>query len=239
MDIVFANEAVIQQIAKTGHFNEMSLVVVPKNIYVDDRVSMHTDLSVYIGEKIHIAPSIYATIYKQLTINFGMPFCESHLIRGYSEPGATYPHDIAYNILNLGEHMFHSLKHSEPTVLMETKRAKVDVKQGYSRCSCMPIGNRAIITEDLGLGKKVAEKGYDVLFLERGHIELEGFPYGFFGGSGGQIGEVIVFNGCLSNHPEGDKIRSFIADRGFKVVELNEGKLRDCGSILHFHRSED
>lgn len=239
MDIIFANEEIIHLIARTGLFDEMCLVAVPQNDHVDYRVSRHADLSVYVGEKIHVVPSLYNPIHEQVRHCYGVPFCEAYLVEGEVEPGHTYPSDIAYNILNLKAHLFHLLKHSEPTILEETKRTTVNVKQGYSRCSCMPIGNDAVITEDVGLGSIVAGYGYDVLFIEHGHIELEGFPYGFFSGSGGQIGDKIVFNGCLSSHPEGDKIRNFITARGLKIVELIDGKLKDCGSVLHFHRNED
>lgn len=239
MDIVFANEEMIHLIAKTGLFDEICLVVVPQNENVDYRVSMHADLSVYVGEKIHIVPSLYDAIHEQVRRCLGMSFCEAYLVEGVKESGQIYPSDIAYNILNLEAHLFHLLKHSEPTILEETKRTIVNVNQGYSRCSCMPIGNNAIITEDLGMGKIIAGLGYDVLIIEPGHVELEGFPNGFFGGSGGQIDDKIVLNGRLSNHPEGNKIRNFITARGLKVVELNEGKLMDCGSVLHFHRNED
>lgn len=239
MDIVFANEEIIPQLIKTGLFEELCLVVVPRNDRVDYRVAMHTDLSVYVGEKIHIVPSLYSCVHEQIRRCFGASFCETYLIKGKSEPGQIYPNDIAYNILILKGHLLHLLKHSEPTILKETKRTVVNVNQGYSRCSCMPIGNDAIITEDFGMGRIVAGLGYDVLFIEPGHVELEGFPNGFFGGSGGQIGDKVVLNGHLSNHPEGNRIRNFITARGLTVVELNEGKLKDCGSVLHFHRNED
>lgn len=239
MDVVFANGEVIDRLSKTGLFNGMCMIKVPESTTVDGRVSTHTDLSVYADEKIYCAPSVYEVLYGQLTACFGALFCEKYLIKGNVNPGKKYPEEVAYNVLKLKAHMFHRLDVTEQTILDGSSHEKIAVKQGYSRCSCMPIGDTAIITEDLGLGRVVAEKGYDVLYIERGHVVLNGYPYGFFGGVGGRIGDRIVLNGQLSRHPDGEKIKTFIRLHGFKIVELHAGQLYDCGSVLHYYRNEE
>lgn len=213
----------------------MCMIVVPDNVLVDERVATHTDLSVYVDRKIYCAPGVYGVIRQQLEACYGTEFCENRLVKGNLDPGNAYPDEVAYNVLKLRNHIFHLLNVTEQMILNDTALQKVAVKQGYSRCSCLPIGDTSIITEDLGLGRAVEEKGYDVLYVERGHVVLEGYPYGFFGGAGGRIGNTIVFNGRLSSHPEGEKINAFIRQRGFEIVELHTGRLSDCGSVLHYH----
>ena len=52
------------------------------------------------------------------------------------------------------------------------------------------------------------------------------------GGASGMIGTEIWFNGRLEDHPDADKIRRFIADRGYAVVDFPEEPLTDIGSII-------
>ena len=45
-----------------------------------------------------------------------------------------------------------------------------------------------VITEDTGIAAALSEKtDIDVLLIEKGHVKLDGYPYGFFGGCCGLI----------------------------------------------------
>ena len=64
---------------------------------------------------------------------------------------------------------------------------KIHVKQGYTRCSLLPVDDRSFITSDAGIAKTLAEHDTDVLLIHPGHIHLPGFDYGFIGGTGGGL----------------------------------------------------
>ena len=120
----------------------------------------------------------------------------------------------------------------------------VDVPQGYSRCCCLPVDDTSFITSDRGIEKALTAAGADVLLIEKGHIELPGFDYGFIGGCAGHImvpsnddscyGErqAILFNGDISSHPDYERITAFINERGIDITYFKDYQLTDIGSII-------
>jgi hypothetical protein len=64
------------------------------------------------------------------------------------------------------------------------------------------------------------------------NILLPGFPHGFFGGCCGVLEDKVFINGSLDQFPEVEKVRQYLEDLGYGIVELAEGPLVDVGSIL-------
>lgn len=73
----------------------------------------------------------------------------------------------------------------------------------------------------------------DILPVQKGHVALEGFEYGFLGGASGCIDGRVYFNGDLSAHPDFEKIREFLAERGYETVYFEGEPLTDIGSIVY------
>lgn len=152
-----------------------------------------------------------------------------------------YPGNIIYNAVCTGKYFIHNLRYTAPD-LMEHVRLRfpgiisVDVRQGYTRCSCLPVDERSFITSDRGIASALAGYDADVLLTEPGHISLPGFDYGFIGGCGGGIivsgRKTLVFNGDLSRHPDYKKIATFAEDRDIDIVFFEDCPLEDTGSIL-------
>lgn len=166
---------------------------------------------------------------------------------------AKYPGNIIYNAVCTGKYFIHNLKYTDPDLMTAAlgstkyptaKLTIVDVPQGYTRCCCLPVDDNSFITSDHGIEKELTAAGADVLLIEKGHIELPGFDYGFIGGCAGHIvvtydsGEnnasipTIVFNGDLSSHPDYEKIVAFINERGIDISYFEDYPLTDIGSIL-------
>ena len=58
----------------------------------------------------------------------------------------------------------------------------------------------------LSIYKKLTRYGIDVLLIRPGYIELPGYPYGFIGGTNGNLSkDIIVFSGSLKEHPDYEK----------------------------------
>ena len=146
------------------------------------------------------------------------------------EYGKEYPHDVLLNALPLGRHLFCNTK-AVSKELLALDFTTCHVNQGYTKCSALPLGNRALITSDASIAESAQKCGIDVLQICKGHISLKGYDYGFIGGSMGRVGDEILFNGDVSLHPDYEKIKEFIEKRGLKLRDFG-GKLRDIGSII-------
>jgi hypothetical protein len=58
----------------------------------------------------------------------------------------------------------------------------IDVKQGYTKCSVLPVSNNAFITDDISIYNQCVSFGIDVLYVGKGDVSLPGYNYGFIGG---------------------------------------------------------
>lgn len=152
------------------------------------------------------------------------------------EIGPAYPQNIKYNAVCLDGYFIHNLKYTSPALIKEVQKlglTPVDVKQGYTKCSCVVVDGHSLITADSGIIKTLKKyPDIDVLPISQGFVKLEGFRYGFLGGASGRVEDEIIFNGDLSKHPDYEAICRFIRSRGLKVKYFPEYPLTDIGSIL-------
>ena len=156
-------------------------------------------------------------------------------IRGESIKSKEYPNDIIYDAASIGESIIRYNGRVEKNI--ETLKAKfIKVKQGYVKCSVVPIDEKHIITSDKGIYDQcsVGAVSDRHLLIRPGYVKLPGYKTGFIGGSSGSHKDKVFFTGSLKNHPDGKLMREFIEKKGKKVVELSGGKLYDAGTILFF-----
>ena len=160
--------------------------------------------------------------------------------------GPEYPFDVPYNAVCTGRHFIHNLEYTSPA-LLERARAEglelINVKQGYTKCSCVAAGG-GIITADRGIYRTieayngilkdegVPEECIDILLIEEGHVKLPGFDSGFIGGASGQAGNKVYFNGDLREHPDFGRIAEFIWKHGAEPVWYSGAPLTDIGSVI-------
>lgn len=146
--------------------------------------------------------------------------------------GPAYPANIRYNAACTGKYFIHNLQHTDPDLLERTASLeKIHVSQGYTKCGTVIVDEDSIITADMGIYNACREK-LDVLLIQPGYVKLRRFPYGFLGGASGRIGDALVFNGNLEQHPDFAAITAFIAARGLKPVYFRQYPLEDIGSII-------
>jgi hypothetical protein len=115
----------------------------------------------------------------------------------------------------------------------------VQVDQGYCRCNLLPLKDDHFITSDKGIyrvlsGWSPGSSGLhpNLIHVSPVDILLEGFPHGFFGGCCGVWEDKVFVNGGLSFYKDGAKVRDYLGKSGYKIIELFDGPLMDCGSIL-------
>ena len=150
--------------------------------------------------------------------------------------GPSYPQDSRFNAACTGKFFIHNLRITFPPLLEQARdmgMVFVDVMQGYSKCSIAIVDESSIITCDQGVYDTCVDvPGLSVLKVQPGHVRLDGYPYGFIGGTCGRIGNELVFNGNLGAHPDFVEIVSFIEERGVTPKWFPEYQLTDIGSIL-------
>ncbi len=245
MGIIFANEKIIDRISSIEVLNGHMLFQMPINSEVDARVADHTDLSMFISDAVYVAPCIYQAFIDKLydaqeSSQYLMnKILAEKIVCGTLPLKKEYPFNIGFNAVLLKNHFFHKLKYSEPKILENLNCDRIDVRQGYTRCSTMVLTEIAVITEDVGLARIYEAYGYDVLTIDKGYVVLPGYNYGFFGGTGGVIERNLVLNGSLSHHPNANAIKIFVHKLGLSIVELHNGPLIDCGSIFYLNTQNE
>ncbi|WP_066892991.1 DUF6873 family GME fold protein [Clostridium nigeriense] len=147
---------------------------------------------------------------------------------------SNYPNNISLNALILDNYFIHNLKYTDENLLQSQKnKILINVKQGYTKCSCLPVSDKAIITSDIGIYKTLSTYGFDILLLPPGDIILKGLNYGFIGGTGGLISnDKMAFYGNLNYYKYGLEVKAFLKKYNVEPIYLNNSKLYDRGSLF-------
>ncbi|MGC8864959.1 MAG: DUF6873 family GME fold protein [Bacteroidales bacterium] len=159
------------------------------------------------------------------------------LVAGSKTPGASYPASVPYNAVVTPDFLIHYLPATDPTILHHSsQRRQILVKQGYTRCSLLPLPGNNFITSDRGIEKKLIEAGLEVFYYPPDDIMLPGLRHGFIGGCAGVLSEKVVFTGRPTDEELRSDMEKFINKAGMQVVYLSEGNLLDAGSLLFIEK---
>ena len=197
-----------------------------------DAIKYHPDISVckLNYNNIVVAPNVY-DYYKEVLKPYGF-----NVICGESTIKNKYPYNIHYNIVILEKFAIHNFKYTDKVILDYIEKnniEKINVSQGYCKCSICVVDNNSIITSDEGIYKEVIKYGIDCLLIEKGHIDLFELNYGFIGGCSFLLSNnELAFLGNIKKHPDYDKILNFVESKNKKLISLSNDKLIDLGSII-------
>lgn len=191
-------------------------------------VRNHADMSsVYLGKnKIIVDCKQTSLINKLIDYNFNVVTTKES-IKG------EYPFDISLNVALFSDNAVGNFKFSDQALIesIESFR-KFNVKQGYSKCSVLPISEEALITDDISVYNSV-KNAFDVLFIEKGDIFLEGCNYGFIGGASAKISmNEIFFFGDLRLHRNYNEICAFLSKYNCLPVFIENVPLTDVGGLV-------
>lgn len=205
------------------------ILTFPDNPDVDKRVAYHADLSFFFDgiDTLFIANefSAFEDELKQYVGNVTV------LNKKLSEK---YPGDVLLNCVCVGKNLVCNSDTVSQEIIEKMKTLGyniINVKQGYTKCSVVPVSENALITDDESVFSECKKRGLDVLKVQKGSVYLEGFDYGFIGGTCGNIDNELVFNGDITSHPDFDSIDLFLKKYGIKTVCF-ENKLEDIGSLI-------
>ena len=206
----------------------------PPSPNLPQSVASHPDMLLFFAPDAIFCTKSYYSIatseLKEVSSVYGAPI---RLIE--KEYGNGYPYDVLLNVLPLGRHLFCNTK-AVANELLTLGLAVEHVNQGYTKCSTLPLGDKAIITADASIAQGAKECEIDVLQIAEGHISLPGYNYGFIGGCtsfaprGGT--DTVFFCGDLHRHPDCTKINNFCQTHGFRILSLSNADLCDVGTIF-------
>ena len=190
-------------------------------------VSGHPDLlGAVLPDGSLLLPRTYYETAPALFDSLAVPLCLTD-----EKPTGVYPGDVLFDALPIGGTLY-GKRGAVSKTLLSCYRNFVPVRQGYAKCSVLPVSDRAAITADRGLADALKKSGVEVLLIRPGNILLPGYDRGFIGGAAGGIGSGrIVFFGDPLTHPDGEAILDFIAGHKKSAVSSAEGLLTDYGGL--------
>ncbi|MFA7636899.1 MAG: DUF6873 family GME fold protein [Monoglobales bacterium] len=218
-----APETVISGLKKLG----IGVILGGKIDYAVKAVNCHIDTQIlHIGDNVFVvSPLVYQHYRNVLT--------GAKLLVGESSGQSSYPDDAVYNAANTGRYVIHNFKYTDKTALSVLKEEKIQVSQGYSKCSLCIVNENSVITEDKGIANSLERHNIDVLVISAGDVVLDGLQYGFIGGASGKLSEkILAFAGDITTHRDYERILKFCLDRGVGPISLCGGSLVDVGSII-------
>jgi hypothetical protein len=96
----------------------------------------------------------------------------------------------------------------------------------------LPLKNNCYITSDHGIYAILNAMKCDILYVDPADILLPGFPHGFFGGACGIHENKVYITGSLKKYKHGEMVKEYLLSNNYEIIELYDGPLFDCGSIL-------
>ena len=223
------------QAAQALELAGFSLLPLPGHPALPAPVSSHPDMLLFFGKHRIYTTARYAEIaHKELSVIVDAAQKELCILE--AEINQEYPKDVLLNSFLLGENL---ICHPSATAL-EIRRLEgtrlLPVRQGYAKCSAIPVGEVAMITADPSLERMALQNGIDVLMLKQQSTRLEGYDTGFIGGAASLTPysdhRVIYFCGDLYQHPQGKEIQLFCEKYGYVCTSLAPIPLTDVGTII-------
>ncbi len=154
----------------------------------------------------------------------------------------TYPQDILLDAAPVGSHLFCLEAHTAKEICTQSNRQIISVRQGYAKCSVIPISNNALITSDPSIASAATRRQLDVLLVSADTVRLPGYANGFIGGAAsfapfGDM-EQIFFCGDLSTHPQSSQITDFCTRHQKQPISLGSFPLTDVGTIFILNENQ-
>ena len=216
-----------------GNLKKLNIHVVTtrKHVNLAEPVNGHPDMTIFQldSSNIVVCPEEYDYYMEQLgDFNIGV-------FKGCSILENKYPENIKYNGVLVENFFFHRLNSTDVEILDILSREEikcVNVRQGYTKCSTVNLGNKGVITSDPGICQAARNEGMDALGISPGFIDLEGYDYGFLGGATGYLDGTLYFTGQIDNHPDREKIMDYLSGGNLDTVFLSKKGLYDLGTII-------
>ena len=222
-------ETIVNELIKLG----CSPVMVPYDESLSEPVSSHPDMHFFHYEQFFYVSRTFNKTFSHFN-NYIKDSIDCEKINKVvidKNLEKEYPYDVLLNSVAIGDYILCNDKTVCKEILL-TDAEKIFVKQGYTKCSVAVVDKNAIITDDCGIYNKV-KNIIDALLVRRGEVMLNGYNYGFIGGSCGKISKnLLAFCGDIKNLRDYNNIINFCRNYNVECVSLSKSSLYDYGSII-------
>ncbi len=197
-------------------------------------LTSHPDLLLYFAKDAILLPKSYQSIAAR-ELEIISKHAQRPLLPIDVSLGESYPLDVPLNAVRMKKTLIANPKTAADDILLPADEI-CRVKQGYTKCAILPVGENALITADAGIAKAARSAGMDVLLITPGAITLPGYDTGFIGGAASyapyQNTKVILFCGLPDCHPQGERIKAFCRTHGKEPISLSSDPLFDIGTLF-------
>ncbi len=222
--------------AMDGLRNEgFDILPLPPNPTLPKPVSAHPDLSVFFAPDGILCTSSYYKLAKK-ELDTLSQYAKKPILCIEEETSDTYPGDILLNAAPVGRRLFCLPEHTAHKLTAFYGYKLCRVKQGYAKCSTVPLGARALMTEDPSIASVAEAEGLSVLRLTQNQVALPGYSTGFLGGASSfapyKSVKTVYFCGNIESHADADKICRFCHTQGYEIRSLSTEPLFDVGTMF-------
>lgn len=196
---------------------------------VYDEISAHPDIFFCkINDQIFQAPNL--KLEKQLKTQ-----------KGSSSVGKQYPDDVKYNICQIGKKIIHNFKYTDSLVndyINSIGLEKINIKQGYTKCSIAVTSENSCITSDEGIYKILQKESIDVLLLRDEIIHLQDKNKnitnmnGFIGGSSCIIDNKFILFGDSNKLKSKEQLVDFLNKQKLELIDFKNLEIIDYGGVI-------
>ena len=135
-----------------------AILKLPPHPSLPTPVASHPDMLLFFARNAVFCTKSYYTVAKAILEKLSRA-AQRPLVAVKEELGATYPHDILLNAAPIGDHLF-CLPEYTANEIKEGYRV-VPIRQGYAKCSTVPVGERALITADPSIARAAQVNGIE------------------------------------------------------------------------------
>ena len=213
----------------TKIFEKYGYICIPteKSDKVSGPISCHADvLYLKTGEnEIYVSDCQKNNIHKLK--NIGIDVKTVSLSPGYNT-------ESMLNMVITEKSVIYNPKTATDIKIFSGDRQIIKTNQGYTKCSTVVLPQENYITEDKGIYRLLSDNGKNCLLVEKGSVKLDGYQYGFIGGSSAFLEKenVLFFFGDISVHRDYKKISAFCEKAGIDIMQIEGEPLTDIGGAV-------
>lgn len=161
--------------------------------------------------------------------------------QGQTPVEPNYPGDIKYNICQIGKNIIHNFKHTDPAILEYINKAnlkKINVNQGYTKCSISVTTENSCITSDEGIYKTLQKENIDVLLIKDEIIHLLDKNKnmtkmnGFIGGATCVINNKFILFGDSEKLKNKESLIKFLDKQNLELIDFKNEEIIDYGGVI-------
>lgn len=213
-----------------------NIVELPGSDILYPEISSHPDIfCCKINEKVIIEEKMYERINEKI-------YDKSNIIISKQKLEKKYPHDVIYNICQIGKNVIHNFKYTNKEALNLIDKCnlnKINIKQGYSNCSIAVIDENSVIVSNEKIANILSENKIDVLNinwnLDIKLLNCKGTysnMTGFIGGAISRLDDYVIVFGDLEKIDKNNIIRSYITKKGLEIIDFKGLDVIDYGGII-------